>query len=187
MMARRGDRIGSPGSLPGMRITMVVGNPKAKSRTLRAAAAVADAVAVALPGRSEIVTVDLAEVAGRIFDWEDRALTELTASVAASDVAVIASPTYKATYTGLLKAFLDRYGNNGLAGVTAVPVMVGAAPIHALAPEVHLRPLLVELGASVPSRGLYVMESQLEDLGPVVGDWAGAAAPLIAAVVGPGR
>jgi len=32
----------------------------------------------------------------------------------------------KASYTGMLKAFFDRYGNNGLAGVTAVPVMTGA-------------------------------------------------------------
>jgi FMN reductase len=109
------------------------------------------------------------------------------AGVAAADVLVAASPTYKATYTGLLKAFLDRYGNNGLAGVTAVPLMVGAAPIHALAPELHLRPLLIELGASVPSRGLYVMEQQLEDLGGVVAKWAETAVPLIAKVVGPGR
>ena len=61
---------------------------------------------------------------------------------------VVASPTYKATYTGLLKSFLDRYGNNALAATTCVPLMTGAAPIHALAPEAYLRPLLVELGAA---------------------------------------
>ncbi len=128
--------------------------------------------------------VELADVAPRLFDWGDPEVIDLNASVAGADVVVTASPTYKATYTGLLKAFLDRYGNDGLAGVTAVPVMVGAAPIHALAPEVHLRPLLVELGASVPSRALYVLESQLDDLDAVVGAWAVAAVPLIAAAAG---
>jgi FMN reductase len=167
-----------------MRIALVVGNPKAGSRTLTVASAVADAVAAALPGDSERLTVDLADVAGRLFDWGDEELTATVADVAASEVLIVASPTYKATYTGLLKAFLDRFSNNSLAGVTAVAVMVGAAPIHALAPELHLRPLLVELGASVPSRGLYVTEGQLDNLDAVVGAWAASAAPLIAAVAG---
>jgi FMN reductase len=170
-----------------MRIAVVVGNPKAQSRTLTAATAMASAIAAGFPGTPEVLTVDLAEVAGRLFDWADQGVAELNASVAAADVLVAASPTYKATYTGLLKAFLDRYGNNGLAGVTAVPLMVGAAPIHALAPEVHLRPLLVELGASVPSRGLYVTEDQFDDLGPVIEAWAATAGPLLAAGVGAGR
>jgi FMN reductase len=147
----------------------------------------AESIAAALPGPVEILTVDLAEVAGRLFDWDDAGVAELNASVAAADVLVAASPTYKATYTGLLKAFLDRYGNNGLAGVTAVPLMVGAAPIHALAPELHLRPLLVELGASVPSRALYVLEAQFDNLGAVIDAWSAAAQPLINIAVGAGR
>lgn len=170
-----------------MRIAVVVGNPRPQSRTLTVATAVGAAVAARLDTPAETKVVDLADVAGRLFDWSDAGVAELNEWVAAADVLVAASPTYKATYTGLLKAFLDRYGSNGLAGVTAVPVMVGAAPIHALAPEVYLRPLLVELGASVPTRGLYVMESQLEELESVVGTWADAAGPVIARVVGSGR
>ena len=84
---------------------------------------------------------------------------------------MIASPTYKASYTGLLKAFLDWFAQDQLAAVTVVPVMVGAAPEHALAVEVHLRPVLVELGASMPTRGLYVLESQLGDLDAVLDAW----------------
>ncbi|HEY0936814.1 MAG TPA: NAD(P)H-dependent oxidoreductase [Trebonia sp.] len=94
-------------------------------------------------------------------------------------MAVFASPTYKAAYTGLLEACLDRFGSNGLAGVTAIPVMTGGWPGHLLAVEVHLRPVLVELGASVPSRGLYVTEPELADLPSAVGKWSAAAVPLI--------
>ena len=57
--------------------------------------------------------------------------------------------------------------------------MTGAAPIHALAPEVFLRPLLIELGASVPSRGLFVTEDRFECLDEVVADWALQARPVI--------
>ena len=161
------------------KIAVVTGNPKPASRTQSVALAVADALAKELPGAETDVVVDLAGYAPHLFDWSDEELAALTAQVAAADIAVFASPTYKATYTGLLKAFLDRYGNNGLAGVTAVPVMTGGWPGHLLAVEVHFRPVLVELGATVPSRGLYVTEPELADLTPAVAKWSAAAIPLI--------
>jgi FMN reductase len=66
-----------------------------------------------------------------------------------------------------------------LAGTVAVPLMTGAAPIHALAPEVHLRPLLTELGASVPTRGLYLVESSFDDLPAAIAPWAEEALPVL--------
>jgi FMN reductase len=162
-------------------IAVVTGNPKPNSRTHGVALAVADALAKEIgQGGTDRLVIDLADHAPRLFDWTDPELTRLTAEVAAADIAIFASPTYKAAYTGLLKAFLDRYGSNGLAGVTAVPVMTGGWPGHLLAVEVHLRPVLVELGATVPARGLYVTEPELADLPAAVGKWAAAAAPLIA-------
>jgi FMN reductase len=127
--------------------------------------------------------VDLAGYAQRLFDPADGELSRLTAEVAAADVAIFASPTYKASYTGMLKAFLDRYGNNGLAGTVAVPVMTGGWAGHLLAVEVHLRPVLVELGATVPARGLYVTEPELAELDAKVAGWAATAVPLIGAAL----
>jgi FMN reductase len=170
-------------------IAVVTGNPKPASRTHGVALAVADAVAAALSGaqpgsaQPDRLVIDLAEHAPRLFDWSDPELTALIAEVAEVDVAIFASPTYKASYTGLLKAFLDRYGNNGLTGVTAIGVMTGGWPGHLLAVEVHLRPVLVELGASVPSRGLYVTEPELADLDKAIARWSDAALPLITAAV----
>jgi FMN reductase len=175
-------------------IAVVTGNPKPASRTHGVALAVADAVAAALGGAHpggahsggatpERLVIDLADHAPRLFDWSDPELTGLNAAVAAADVAIFASPTYKASYTGLLKAFLDRYGSNGLAGVTAIGVMTGGWPGHLLAVEVHLRPVLVELGASVPSRGLYVTEPELADLDKAIARWSDAALPLITTAV----
>jgi FMN reductase len=167
-----------------MRIAVVTGNPKPASRTHGVALAAAGALSEALrgpdaPGPGVHLVVDLAEHASRLFDPADRELSALTAEVAAADVVVFASPTYKASYTGLLKAFLDRYGNNGLAGTVAVPVMTGGWAGHMLAVEVHLRPVLVELGSTVPARGLYVTEPELADLGAAVDRWAAGAIPLI--------
>ena len=61
--------------------------------------------------------------------------------------------------------------------------MVGAGPQHALAVEVHLRPVLVELGASLPARGLYVLESELDAVHAVVEAWLGEAGQRLRAAV----
>ncbi len=159
-----------------MRVTVVVGNPKRQSRTLSVATAVADAVAA--PGDERLV-VDLADSCAALLDWGSVEVQELSARVAASQLLVVASPTFKATYAGLLKVFLDRYATDGLAGVVAVPVMTGAGAGHALAPDTHLRPLLVELGASVPTRSVYVTEDQLPVLGDVVAAWSAGARPVL--------
>src|SRR5271157_5251859 len=166
-----------------MRIAVVTGNPKPASRTHGVALAVADALAAEPAPPAAHLVIDLAEHASSLFDWSDAELTRLTAEVAAADIVIVASPTYKATYTGLLKAFLDRYPSNGLAGVTAVPVMTGGWPGHLLAVEVHLRPVLIELAATVPARGLYVTEPELADLDKAVAKWAEAAVPLVTAPV----
>jgi FMN reductase len=138
---------------------VVVGNPKPRSRTLAAATA----LATALAGQDPDLVVDLATVGPGLLDWSDPDVVRLVAEVGAADLVVVASPTYKGTYTGLLKLFLDRFaGGTGLTGL-AVPLMLGAGPAHALAPELTLRPLLTELGATVPGRALYLLDTAYDD------------------------
>jgi FMN reductase len=165
-------------------VGVVVGNPKPASRTLAAAAAVADAaVRAAGLADAERVTVDLAELGPELFDWSSARVRQAVDAVRGCSLAVVASPTYKASYTGLLKAYLDWFSTTDLCGVTVVPLMVGAGLQHALAVEVHLRPVLVELGASLPTRGLYVTEAQLGELDEVVAVWLEEAGPRLRAVV----
>jgi len=172
-------------------ITVVVGNPKAHSRTRAVAERVAGAAAQAaglLDPAAEAETIDVIELADlgpQLFDWSSAAVRTATEVLSSSTLAVIATPVYKATYTGLLKSFLDWFGQTGLAGVTVVPVMVGAAPQHALAVEVHLRPLLIEIGATMPTRGLFVLESELDVLDATIETWLDQAAPLLRASVSP--
>jgi FMN reductase len=169
-----------PSAARSLRISIIVGNPKPRSRTLGVATAVADVLvgAIGLPASDRLV-VDLADYAGSLFDPNPDGLGDLSAKVAESDLLVVASPTFKATYTGILKAFFDRYGYRPLQSSVAVPVMTGASSVHALAIEVHLRPLLIELGAVVPTRGLYVTEAELPELDTVVSKWASTDAPLV--------
>lgn len=150
--------------------TLLVGNPKPDSRTLRIARELAEAALE--PGTYELSVIDLAKYAEIVFAWPSDEMTVLTEQVAACDLLVVASPTYKATYTGLLKAFMDRYPNKGLQGVVALPVMTGGDMAHSVSLDVHLRPLLVELGARIPTAGLYFDMHNMDRLDEVVHTWA---------------
>jgi FMN reductase len=138
---------------------VVVGNPKPASRTFQAAVYLAEQLTGVTPG----LTIDLAAFGSGLLDWSDTEVGDAVEAVRGLDLVVFASPTYKASYTGLLKVFLDRFPSNGLDGVVAVPLMLGAGPGHQLAPEVFLKPVLAELGAVLPSRALYVVDSAYED------------------------
>ena len=143
------------------RVAVVCGNPRAGSRTLAAATHVARE----LSGTDPDLVVDLGTVGPGLLDWADPEVGSLVRQVGAAELVVVASPTYKATYTGLLKVFLDRFATSGegsLRGV-AVPLMLGAGPAHALAPELTLRPVLSEIGAIVPVRGLYLLDARHDD------------------------
>jgi FMN reductase len=161
------------------KLMTVVGNPKVGSRTLQVAQEVSGQIAAALTASGVTVSmtaIDLAEHAAVMFEWENAAVDAWVKQATEADLLVVASPTYKATYTGLLKAFVDRFPPNALAGHIAVPLMVAAAPIHGLAVETFLRPLLIEVGASCPTKGVFVLESQLPDLPAVVAKWLEGAA-----------
>ena len=159
------------------RVAVVVGNPKPGSRTLAAAVHVARE----LTGAEPDLVVDLADLGPALLDWNDPSVAALVEQVGAADLVVVASPTYKAAYTGLLKLFLDRFPTDGLRGV-AVPLMLGAGPGHALAPELTLRPVLTEIGGIVPAKGLYVVDAAFDDPAAYA-HWLELARPAITAIL----
>jgi FMN reductase len=150
-----------------MRIGVIVGNPKPLSRTY----ALATRLAREIDGDADLRVVDLIDYKDTLFMPAEGDLDSLVVELAQQDVLVVASPTYKATYTGLLKAFLDRYPHRGLAGVFAVPVMTIASEAHGMAADAHLRPLLVELGAIVPTESLAFPTPEQERIDRIVGEW----------------
>lgn len=171
-----------------IKMLALVGNPKAGSRTLDVAKEMSDQLVKALSDkglRAHCEFVDLATFGAALLDWGSQEVADVLKRVTGADLLVVASPTYKATYTGLLKLFLDRVQQNELLGHVAIPVMVAATPLHGLAGETHLRPLLVELGAACPTRSFFVLESQLAELPAIVAKWlATAEAALLASLSG---
>ena len=145
--------------------------------------------AAALPGGHQVI--DLSGLARRLLlDEPSPAVEDALEQVRQADLLLVASPTYKGTYTGLLKVFLDRLDYQALSSVVALPMLVLRLPHHALAVDLHLRPLLMELGAAAPAPGLAFLEPDLDDQGPVLDQWAGRVAAALgrcAALAAPDR
>lgn len=98
------------------------------------------------------------------------------AEVVAADALVVASPVYKASYSGLLKTFVDLLPPNCLAGTPVLPFVTGGSVGHVLALDQGLKPLLAALGATTIARGRFVESGHI---GP-----AGLSEPTAAKVAG---
>ena len=162
-------------------VIAVVGNPRPESRTHGLARALATRLAGALGGTVGD-EVDLARFGPRTLDPDDPEVAAAVERVLEADVLVFASPTYKASYSGLLKSFLDRIGRGALRGAPAIPLMLGGAPDHRLAVTVHLTPVLDHIGGLVAG-GLFVTESELEGFGALTEGWVADRLPVLGAAI----
>ena len=68
----------------------------------------------------------------------------------------------------------------------STPPAASRRPGHARAPDLLLKPVLVELGATTPTRGLYLLDKAWDAPG-ALDDWLVAAGPQVAAARTAGR
>jgi len=162
------------------RVVALVGDPRGHSP----AATLASAVAVRLA--REVVGGDKPNSAWKLIElseWtHDRSIHDWLTLVTDADLVVVASPIRRASFTGLLKSFLDLLPDGALEGTVAIPVMVSRTHRNSLAVDVHLRPVLQALGASCPTASLFALESRVPNSGAICSSWfqrsRGAFAPL---------
>lgn len=145
-----------------LKVSLVIGNPRPMSRTRTLAEQFTERL-IEHADHDQAV-IDLAEQDDVLFPPKPALLAPFYERLSGSDLLVVASPTYKASYTGLLKLFFDQMRPNALQGVVAIPLMTGAGAGHSLAVDFHLAPLLRELGAVVPTGGVYFIVNETEDL-----------------------
>jgi FMN reductase len=75
---------------------------------------------------------------------------------------VIATPVYKAAYSGVLKTFLDLLPQAALAEKVVLPIAMGGSLAHLLVLDYALKPVLSALGAGHVLGGLYLVDSQAQ-------------------------
>jgi FMN reductase len=85
----------------------------------------------------------------------------LQAHVAAADGLLIATPVYKASFSGALKVLLDLLPERALEHKVLLPFSTGGSSAHMLAVDYALRPVLTALKAQEVQHGVFADDSQI--------------------------
>jgi len=96
-------------------------------------------------------------------------LQRLVTRIAKADAVVIASPIYKASYPGTLKALLDLLPQKAFQGKTVLPLATGGSAAHLLAIDYAFKPVFAALGATHLLAGVYVTDAEIQP-GRAIGD-----------------
>ncbi|MRX73076.1 NADPH-dependent FMN reductase [Bacillus lacus] len=93
--------------------------------------------------------------------FQHQSISEFSKKVAEAEKIVIASPVYKASYTGVLKALLDLLPQEAFLDKPLLPVAVGGTVFHLLSIEYSFKPLFSSLGCTSILKGVYAVDSQI--------------------------
>src|SRR5262249_12100969 len=99
-------------------------------------------------------------------DTGEGAVARALSSIENADGVLVVTPTHHASYSGLVKLFLDLLPKRALAGKAVLPLVIVGSRAHVLALDYALLPVLNALGARHIVRGYCLLRDQLR----VVGD-----------------
>lgn len=155
------------------RVVLLAGSPSRPSRTTRvldyAGRLLSDADRSIVVQRVDVTDLPAEDLLrGR---WDSEAVQEAARQILAADGVIVGTPIYKASYTGVFKAFLDLLERDALAEKIVLPIALGGTPHHFLVLDYALKPVLVALGARHILGGVYILDSQVnvaEGTGPIL-------------------
>jgi FMN reductase len=111
----------------------------------------------------DLATLPAAALLGR---ERDAAVDAALGAASSASLAVIATPVYRATYTGLLKVFFDLMRPDTLRGTVALAIATAASAEHALAIPLGIAPLVASVGAIVAPVGVFATDAEFQDRRP---------------------
>ena len=147
-----------------MSVLLIAGSPSERSRSATLLAQVGQRLA---QHRIHAATLNIRNLDAQAllqaqFDHPD--VVKAAQQVANAKVIVVATPVYKAAYSGVLKIFLDLLPQTALQGKTVLLLATGGSPHHMLALDYALRPVLQALGAKQILSGIYATDAQVTHL-----------------------
>ena len=147
-------------------VTAIAGSLQKPSRTEALLEAIAGELHAALPIRTTVVK--LSEIGPQAGSAMHRAALPPAAFAAVqaieeADLLVVASPVYRASYTGLLKHLFDFVGHKALVGRPVLLAATGGSDSHLLMIDHRLRPLFAFFDALPLPLGIYATEGDFDD------------------------
>lgn len=144
-----------------MTILLLAGSPSAPSRSTRVLQLIGDKLAALGHQYTRIDVRDLPGEALLRADFNHPDIKAALAQVELASAVVIATPVYKAAYSGVLKAFLDLLPQFGLVDKLVLPLATGGSQSHMLALDYALRPVLSSLNPKHVLPSIYATDAQV--------------------------
>jgi FMN reductase len=144
-----------------MSVLLLAGSPSSPSRSTALLDAVADRLTRRGVATDALAVRELPAAALLAADTSHHTVQLAVERIAKAQAIVVATPVYKAAYSGLLKVFLDLLPQTALRGKAVLPLATGGSPHHMLALDYALRPVLNALGARHILPGVYASDAQV--------------------------
>lgn len=93
--------------------------------------------------------------------FDSPALLAMKEDLAAADGLIVATPVYKASFSGALKTLLDLLPERALEHKVVLPLATGGTLAHMLAVDYALKPVLNALKAQEVLHGIFADDSQI--------------------------
>ncbi|URQ62073.1 NADPH-dependent FMN reductase [Pantoea alhagi] len=93
--------------------------------------------------------------------FDSPALLAMKQDLAAADGVIVATPVYKASFSGALKTLLDLLPERALEHKVVLPLATGDTLAHMLAVDYALKPVLNALKAQEVLHGIFADDSQI--------------------------
>lgn len=93
--------------------------------------------------------------------FDSPAVQQLIEQVGRAEGLLIATPVYKASFSGALKTLLDLLPERALRHKVVLPIATGGSSAHMLAVDYALKPVLAALKAQEMLQGIFADDSQI--------------------------
>lgn len=143
------------------RVVILSGSPNASSRLNGMTSFVRQALAEAGLQTAFIQVIDLPPEDLVYANFSSPSILAANELIAAADAVVIASPVYKASYPGVLKAYIDLLPQKGFEGKLIAPVFIAGTMAHMLAVDYALKPMLASMGANHYTKTVYATDNSV--------------------------
>jgi FMN reductase len=143
----------------GIELLALNGSPSVGSKTHVVAAR-----AVELAGGGKVVDLAELDAEGLLGRRPTPDVAAVIEEIRTTQVLLVATPIYRATFSGLLKVLFDQLGQAALHGTVCILAATGGSDHHYLSIDTGLRPLVASLnGTSVPTALYYTGQHFNED------------------------
>lgn len=149
-----------------LKIVAISGSLQKPSRTEVLLNAIVGELAIALP--IEVHFIKLSEIGRQVggamtrSELSPQAFADIQA-IEEADALVVATPVYRASYTGLLKHLFDFVGHESLVGRPVLLAATGGGERHTLMIDHQLRPLFAFFQALPLPLGVYASDTDFDD------------------------